>query len=154
MWRDRGLCSFAASVLLHSLQVPGYRAVGNAGEERLEKRPAGCGFRPVCMEDCSQACPLKNGMTRPVLPRTKTAPGTHTGTALCNMGRDSNAAGFYTSVCQLADLAWPCQRGGLGQEVSGKQELMQKICNSAGRLLANICQLTYACRADGQGKPG
>lgn len=82
------------------------------------------------------------------------APGTHTCTALCNVASDSSAAGFYTGLCQLADLAWPCQHRGLGQEVSGKQELKQEICNSASRPFTNICQLTPACRADGQGKPG
>lgn len=70
------------------------------------------------------------------------APGTHTCTALSIVARDSYAAGFYTGLRQLADLAWPGQCGGLGQEVSGKRELKQDICNSASRSFADVCQLT------------
>lgn len=69
------------------------------------------------------------------------APGAHTCTALSIVARDSNAAGFYTGLHHLAYLAWPGQHGGLGQKVSGKQELKQEICNSASRSFADVCQL-------------
>lgn len=115
-------------------------------------------MQTVCVEDCSLVLPGMptqkwHDQTSPAEDQNGTG-YTHVHSTVLRGQYDSNAASFYTGLCQLVDLAWPCQRGGLGQEVSGKQELNQEICHSASRSFNNNCQLTSACRADGQGKPG